>query len=319
MDEYFTGKVLELQNTADVSYLLENNELFYDIGYKVMQNQENTNLLTCHRLKYNGKIKLVYFTSEYISLPKYMEQADVEGLLNVIRNLIEALVRVESLGFLNMAYVENRISHIFVEPNTQTIKIIYLPVNIGGVQKSRNIFENEIKVQLIKAIENYQVMNHPKMKNVLTVLGDGTLKLQDVGIQVQATIGVPMPQEREPQPQSHGAPMGMQNSMMAQDNRTFGSYIILEAVDRSVAFQIDTDEFVIGKSAERVNGVIMGNNAISRVHCKVIRQNGNYYLVDIGSSNGTFVNGNRVSDMAPVPIYEGCKIKIANMDFVVRR
>lgn len=68
MEDYFAGKLTEIRETEDTAYLLENNEIFYDIGYKVMQNQENANLLKCHRLKYNGKIKLVYFTRDDTSL-----------------------------------------------------------------------------------------------------------------------------------------------------------------------------------------------------------------------------------------------------------
>ena len=45
MDEYFADKLTEIQDTEDTAYLLENNEIFYDVGYKVMQNQENANLL----------------------------------------------------------------------------------------------------------------------------------------------------------------------------------------------------------------------------------------------------------------------------------
>ena len=41
MDEYFADKLTEIQDTEDTAYLLENNEIFYDVGYKVMQNQEN--------------------------------------------------------------------------------------------------------------------------------------------------------------------------------------------------------------------------------------------------------------------------------------
>ncbi len=51
MEDYFAGKLTEIQETEDTAYLLENNEIFYDIGYKVMQNQENVNLLKCHRIK----------------------------------------------------------------------------------------------------------------------------------------------------------------------------------------------------------------------------------------------------------------------------
>ena len=60
MDEYFADKLTEIQDTEDTAYLLENNEIFYDVGYKVMQNQENANLLRCH--KTNLFHKRIYIT-----------------------------------------------------------------------------------------------------------------------------------------------------------------------------------------------------------------------------------------------------------------
>ena len=125
MDEYFEGKVKEVQSAEDASYFLENNEIFYDIGFKVMQNQENVNLLECHRLKYNGKIKLVYFTRDYTSMADYIASSDVDTILSLIDSLIRALIQIENLGFLNMACIDNRLSHMYVEPNTKTIKIIH--------------------------------------------------------------------------------------------------------------------------------------------------------------------------------------------------
>lgn len=123
MDEYFEGKVKEVQSAEDASYFLENNEIFYDIGFKVMQNQENVNLLECHRLKYNGKIKLVYFTRDYTSMADYIASSDVDTILSLIDSLIRALIQIENLGFLNMACIDNRLSHMYVEPNTNTISI----------------------------------------------------------------------------------------------------------------------------------------------------------------------------------------------------
>ena len=185
MDEYFEGKVKEVQSAEDASYFLENNEIFYDIGFKVMQNQENVNLLECHRLKYNGKIKLVYFTRDYTSMADYIASSDVDTILSLIDSLIRALIQIENLGFLNMACIDNRLSHMYVEPNTNTIKIIYLPVNITGIHKNKNEFDNEIKAQLVQAIEQMRITDNPKMRQAVDALEDGTLKLHDISARIQ--------------------------------------------------------------------------------------------------------------------------------------
>ena len=54
--------------------------------------------------------------------------------------------------------------------------------------------------------------------------------------------------------------------------------------------KIDRDEIVIGKKKELVDEVVPFNKMISRKHCKVIRNNGIFYIMDVGSLNGTYVN-----------------------------
>ena len=283
MEEYFLKKITEIQGAEDASYLLENNDIFYDIGYKVMRNQENANLLKCHHLKYNGKIKLVYFTHEYISMADYVTTADPNAILNLIYSLVNAFIQIENLGFLNMACIDNRLDHVYVDTVTNNVKIIYLPVNIAGLHKNKNEFDNEIKTQLVQLIEQTRAADTPQMRQTLDVLKDAALKLQDI----------------------------LQNSSMMRG-------ISIQSINGQFCFNICENEFLIGKNSERVQGVITGNNAISRVHCKVIWNTGQHYIVDMGSSNGTYVNGKRILPNEPEPIYNNTQIRIANEDFIVR-
>jgi ABC-type multidrug transport system fused ATPase/permease subunit len=85
-----------------------------------------------------------------------------------------------------------------------------------------------------------------------------------------------------------------------------------------VEIVINKPEFTIGKNSDSVDGVIQFNQAISRVHCKFVCVENRYFLVDIGSSNGTFVNGARVAVNSQVPVKAGDRIKLANSEFVLR-
>ena len=85
----------------------------------------------------------------------------------------------------------------------------------------------------------------------------------------------------------------------------------------SVSFNINSNEFVIGKSADKVDGLITFNKAISRVHCKVAYQSGNYYIIDLGSANGTYVNSKRLQPQSPELIRNGDRVRLANDDFTI--
>jgi len=49
---------------------------------------------------------------------------------------------------------------------------------------------------------------------------------------------------------------------------------------------------------------------VSNLHCEVFEANGSYYLRDMGSANGTFLDGNRVKD--PMPLRDGAIVELGN-------
>ena len=62
------------------------------------------------------------------------------------------------------------------------------------------------------------------------------------------------------------------------------------------------------------NQIILTDNlgAISRRHCQVHLKNRKLYLVDCNSSNGTFLNGQRIPPQRYVPIKKGARIELAH-------
>ncbi|MBE5934401.1 MAG: FHA domain-containing protein [Lachnospiraceae bacterium] len=82
-------------------------------------------------------------------------------------------------------------------------------------------------------------------------------------------------------------------------------------------FIIDKDEFTLGKNFNVVDGFIPYNEGISRVHCMIAYEDGEYSLVDMGSLNGTYINGARIPAKSHVPISVGDIIGVANIEFIV--
>lgn len=82
-------------------------------------------------------------------------------------------------------------------------------------------------------------------------------------------------------------------------------------------FDIVKDNFIIGKNASIVDGVVSFNKMISRVHCKIIKNSEQYYVEDMQSSNGTYINHIKLQPHQLYKIKEGDIIRLANMDFRV--
>lgn len=276
--------VQEVDRSSNASYLLKQSDMFYDIGFRVMKNQKGESLLDCHRLKYNGKIKLVYFTNELIPLSQILAGANADMIALVINNLMNAIRNVESNGFLNVLCIDNRLDRIYVEQNTLAVKLIYLPLNVPINAAAKGSFESEIRAQLVKVLQEVHMMENPRVHDILDALTDGTISLPEISQRVHKS----------------------ENYILVGENP-------------SVSIPITKNEFLVGKNPDRVDGVITGNSAISRVHCKFLLQNQKIFIKDMNSANGTFVAGQKVSSDSYMEIEDGAKIKLANMEFTIRR
>ena len=59
------------------------------------------------------------------------------------------------------------------------------------------------------------------------------------------------------------------------------------------AFTLEGDQLTIGRDA--TNDIVINDAEVSRRHARLTFQGGKYVLEDLGSTNGTFVNGQRLA------------------------
>lgn len=363
----FDEQIIEVTGSSNTAYILKNHDMFYDIGFRVMKNQKSGSIMECHQLKYNGKYKFVFFTDEYTRLSDLLSKADSDHFMVIISNLIRSIEDIQSTGFLNVACIDNRLDHIFVDNRTMSVRLIYLPINIpmNGVKKAE--FENDIRAQLLKLIENHSNAESGAFKELKSILRDGNvLSLSEVArkLQVspvaqhimhtapeqpnpvqsappqpvqqlvqQSTYAAPQPQQPvqvQPEPVVRTAPVqnvqpqpvytAPQPTYTAPQPTAPSSQLILISDAAKENIVITKNRFLIGKSADKVDGVINGNTAVSRIHCEiVINDLGVITIMDKGSANGTFVNGLRIGTDQYTTLRINDRVKIANEEYILVR
>jgi pSer/pThr/pTyr-binding forkhead associated (FHA) protein len=72
------------------------------------------------------------------------------------------------------------------------------------------------------------------------------------------------------------------------------SVTVLFAGQEQGVFELDQPQMVVGRDAECA--IRIDNLGISRQHCAVLNKGDAFLLQDLGSANGTFVNGKRVAE-----------------------
>ena len=79
--------------------------------------------------------------------------------------------------------------------------------------------------------------------------------------------------------------------------------------------QITKSSFVLGKAGDQVDFFVGGNSNISRKHACIKRMQDGYYIQDLNSTNGTFVNRNKVSWNRDVKLVSGDVISLGDDEF----
>jgi DNA-binding response OmpR family regulator len=74
-------------------------------------------------------------------------------------------------------------------------------------------------------------------------------------------------------------------------------------------FRLDREAMTLGRGEEC--DFVVPDRQISRVHMRIRREATGYVLEDLGSKNGTFVNGRQVQSGAPELLQDGDEIQLA--------
>jgi len=79
---------------------------------------------------------------------------------------------------------------------------------------------------------------------------------------------------------------------------------------------IDKAEFKIGRKASEVDYAISDNTDISRVHCVIVKDRGVCFISDNNSTNGTYINGQRLNEGEKKFLTNGVVVLLGNEEFV---
>lgn len=84
-----------------------------------------------------------------------------------------------------------------------------------------------------------------------------------------------------------------------------------EGEGRGKNFKIDVPVFLVGSQEGEANGVIF-TASVSRQHALIYKEEENFFIEDLNSTNGTYLNGEALGYKEKVPLSKNDKIKFAD-------
>lgn len=284
---------------ADFAYILNDDSLFLPTEYKMLHGQMDSVFLRCMRMFFNGKTQLFYLTEFYVSLVAFLPKISPDSFLIIVSNLFGSIIEAKNQGFLSCKHIDVSLDHIFIDPTTLKVRLVYIPALIN-IFDDVSSFENELRSSLIKLISETPAIGSVKTVYLAADLQDGSITLEEI----YSRLGGKM--DKTTFVESAGPESATKQFKLVSMDTQPGVEIV-----------VDKPEFIIGKKRSAVDGVVSFNKLISRVHCKVTYKQQKYYIEDLESANSTFVNNVRLQPYVPAQIKDGDIVRLANSRFQV--
>lgn len=300
------GQLTDMNCGANYTCILNDNSLFLPTEYKVLQSQNNSCFVKCMKMQYNGKIQFFYLTAGYQSFDGLLHMLTPDSFLTIVSNLLADIIDVKNNGFLSCLNIDISFEHIFVDASNYQVRLIYVPSG-KKIFSDNSMFENELRTGLVKLISKNESLSSSKTFRLMQDLSNGMMPLEDLYKRIKGNHNV--------RPVSSPAVDGIASPAPRINS---SCRIVSVGTPSPVVVDVTKDEFVIGKKVGSVDGVISFSKVISRVHCKIIREKSNYFIMDMHSANGTYVNNMRLQPDVMFQIRNDDIVRLANCEFKVQ-
>ena len=288
-----SGLLSEQSCGANFAYLLHGDLHVQPTEYKILQRCGQLPLLRCMAMRYNGRPELLYLSAGCRAVSAMLPTMNASAFLIVAQGLLDAVREVGNNGFLSRTHVDLSFQKIFVDPSTHQVLLSYLPLDRPLFEDAQS-FTNCLRTKLIDAILSFPASGSGLLDGLLHQLREEDRPLESIQARpVQQTAAPRIP--------------------------SWNGMLRLIALDAPMALEIQVHRvpFTIGKNTGVVDAALTYNQAISRLHCRITKLNGRYQITDLGSVNGTFVNGGRLTPNLPYQIENGDTVLLANSSFRV--
>lgn len=133
--------IYDVSNEHYIGYLIEDNSLFYNTVYQIIQKDISKDFVKCYKMVQNGHIKLIYDIEGYRLFSSVANMIDENSFFQLIFKLILSLEKIKTNGFISLETIDASVNRIFVDMKTMSIKFICVPVSTNTAWKEQDMYE----------------------------------------------------------------------------------------------------------------------------------------------------------------------------------
>ncbi|WP_449537773.1 DUF6382 domain-containing protein [Ferdinandcohnia sp. Marseille-Q9671] len=337
---FFTNIVETLMEAE--RFGLNVNNFVFDENYIFIDNFSNRLILLYMPIKNNifEKVSIREFFTTFLHSHSYDENDDLSFFVR-LHNYFASMQEI------NLYALQKKLHELLVNKPASTKSFAKLPIEDEEPQApnyySPGSVENEVKASAENGVitseysskkvdkktnQKLEIEEEVQYKRITrTELGEGnSLLAGGTSINIKPNLGSSISFEadeleeeeegttvltayREPEEEEGTTALGV--------GRTLQQQPFLVATSTQEKIVVTKQAFKIGRDPHQADYTTQ-NKVVGRVHAELVSENGEYFIVDQESRNGSYVNGVKLVPRNKVKIKHEDKIKLANEEFVFR-
>lgn len=288
-----------------ISFLFQEQDPFFEIGFRVLEQEQIPQMLPYRRRHLNGREKLVYVAEgENLSpLREMVPELEESGLVGLLCGMISLNMRIEENGFLKKECIWYQYDHLYYDKTGGQVMAAVLPITgeLRYADDSSWFGCFEKTVLRIAAFLPYGKMVY--VKKLIQMLRMEKMTQEEVLADLQSLDG-------------SGA---WQLPAARRRSQRISLKLLYHGNDRELEFYIEDEDFLIGRNADAADGVIPMDfsRAVSRKHCLITKLNDKYFVQDLESVNHTLVNGIMIPPYELMELENNDILSVADIEFRV--
>jgi len=268
-------------------FFLNSQDLLDINALNLINREEIPGLLPCTYVNWNERIQLCYFVDGMTTLAEKRSLLSVDELTAVCSDILSTLKSIESFPDLSAENVSWDMESIYLDEEND-VYLVCLPAVLPVEALESRIYVKRVYAlfeEIFEGIEGGELLRR-KTESVKNRSFGDWIALKDT-ITSKAAV------EEEK--------------------------ITLRSVNtpEPFTFEIGHHEFYIGTDPEKCEGCILGAVSVSPVHALIGWNDISYYIQDLNSREGTYLNDIRLMPQNQVPFGKGSIIKFAECTFTV--
>jgi len=277
-----------------------------------INNGDVSRLLKMEVEKKNNSFKLLYNVTGFVSLKNYLAiPLNKRTFAKMLKEFIDGIKQIKD-NYLNVELLLLDFDAIMVDPVSQSLYFTYVPIQpYENIYSMRMFLSDVLKYCVFSPSED----DRTYIQRYIDVINSGAnFSLFELEQYVLDLLEIKFVEELTFKEEKKQEKTDM--------DKSFALYNPIEQ-NKPCVVRVRTGEKIsfdracikIGKDTNENDYSITDNQAISRRHAAFINEYGRYYVIDLNSTNKTFINGEVLIPQQKYEIQSGMSIKLGNEEF----